>query len=94
MEVLSSSVKRTVLATLVSVWFMGSWAMAQDVGSIEGRVADSSGAPILGAVVTVEGIDGNRQTTVTDIEGSFKISLSPGNYNVKISAVGYPSGAR
>ena len=86
---LSSSVKRTVLAILILVWFMGRSAMAQDIGSIQGNVADSSGAPILGAVVAVEGMDGNRHTTVTDIEGSFKISsLSPGNYNIKISAAG------
>ena len=85
---LSSLLKRTLLATMVWVWFLGQWAMAQDVGSIQGNVADSSGAPILGAVVTVEGIDGNRHTTVTDIEGSFKLSLSPGNYTIKISAAG------
>jgi hypothetical protein len=67
---------------------MGRSAMAQDIGSIQGNVADSSGAPILGAVVTVEGMDGSRHTTVTDIEGSFKISLNPGNYNITISAAG------
>jgi Carboxypeptidase regulatory-like domain len=61
---------------------------AQETSSIQGKVTDSSGAPILGAVVTVEG-GGDSRTTVTDIEGAFQISLPrPGNYNVKISASG------
>ncbi len=77
--------------------FVGLWvvlltaqcAQAQDAGSISGKVTDSSGAPILGAVVRVEGADGISWTTVTDGEGAFRISpLKPGNYGVKISASG------
>ena len=81
--------KKTVPAILVFLWLAGQWSMAQPAGWIQGSVTDSSGAPILGAVVTVEGADGNPRTTVTDLQGSFKISsLTPGNYSVKISAAG------
>jgi hypothetical protein len=52
-------------------------------------VTDSSSAPILGAVVTVEGADGSLHTTVTDGEGAFRVSsLTLGNYSVRISAAG------
>jgi len=63
--------------------------MAQDTGSIQGTASDSSGAPIFGAVVAVEGANGNRSMTATDVEGAFKISsLALGNYRVRISAAG------
>ena len=63
-------------------------APAQEAGVIQGKVTDSSGAPIFGAVVTVEG-GGGSSTTVTNIEGAFQISILPrGNFNVKISASG------
>ena len=64
-------------------------SLAQDTGSIRGMVTDTSGAPILGAVVTVKGIDGNSRMTVTGGNGAFQISpLTPGTYSVKISASG------
>lgn len=83
-------ITRTLPASFVLVAFAGQWVMAQPAGSIRGTVTDSSGAQIFGAVVTVEGADGNRSVTVTDGEGAFKISsLTPGSYNVRISAVGF-----
>ncbi len=85
----TATMKRAISTILVSLWLMGHWAIAQEICSLQGNVTDSSGAPILGAVVMVEGADGNRHTTVTDGEGAFKISFLPqGNYNVKISANG------
>ena len=88
-NVLSLLMKRTLPAVLVFLWVFGQWAMAQATGSIQGNVTDSSDTPIFGAVVTVEGADGNPHTTVSDSEGAFKISsLTPGNYSVKISASG------
>lgn len=74
-----------ILLTMV----LAGCALAQDTRSIQGKVTDSSGASILGAVVTVRGADGNSRTTVTDGEGTFQItSLLPGDYDVKISASG------
>jgi carboxypeptidase family protein len=92
-----SSLPRTIrfspywrpLAIFVLLSFAGQWAIAQDTGSIQGTVTDSSGAPIFGAVVAVEGADGNRRMTATDVEGAFKISsLTPGDYSIRISAAG------
>jgi hypothetical protein len=51
------------------------------------KVTDSSGEPVYGALVIVEGANESRFTTVTDDKGVFRISsLAPGNYSVKISA--------
>ena len=88
-NVVSLLMRKTLPAVLVFLCLVGQWAMAQATGSIQGSVTDSSNAPILGAVVTVEGSDGSPHTTVTDFEGAFKISsLTLGNYSVKISAAG------
>src|SRR6266404_4424295 len=91
-NVASSEAARHVTAvlwlTILVLLFGVQSAPAQEASSIQGRVTDSSGAPIFGAVVTVEGGAGSR-TTVTDSEGAFQISLlPPGNFNVKISASG------
>src|SRR4029077_11995443 len=88
-NVLSLLMEKMLLAVLVFLCLVGQWAMAQATGSIHGSVTDSSSAPILGAVVTVEGADGSLHTTVTDGEGAFRISsLTLGNYSVRISAAG------
>ena len=91
-KVASSEAARRVRAvfwlTILALTFGVQSAPAQATGSIQGQVTDPSGAPIFGAVVTVEG-SGGSNTTVTDIEGAFRISLlPPGNFNVKISASG------
>ena len=73
----------------LAMLFAGQCALAQATGSIQGKVTDSSGAPILGAVVAIRGADGDVHLTVTDGEGGFQMaSLPPGNYNLKISASG------
>jgi Carboxypeptidase regulatory-like domain len=83
------TMKTALRATLAFLWFAGQLAMAQATGSIQGNVTDPSGAPVFAAVVTVEDTGGNRRTTVTDLQGAFKISsLAPGDYSVKISASG------
>lgn len=82
---------KALLAQLSALVFLfaGQYAWAQATGSISGKVTDSSSAPVLGAVVTVQGSDGTPHTTVTDREGAFQIlSLPPGNYSVKVSAQG------
>jgi hypothetical protein len=81
------SATRSLQAIFLFLWLAGRWAMAQETGSIQGKVTDASGAAVLGAVVTVETTYGTRSTTVTDGEGAFQISsLALGNYTVKISA--------
>jgi len=75
--------------TVLALLFAGQCAWTQETGSVEGKVTDASGAPILGAVVTVTGGNGMSRATVTDGQGVFQIaSLEPGSYSVKISASG------
>ena len=83
------STRRLLTATLVLIWLAVRAAVAEPTGAIQGKVTDASGAAILGAVVTIEGADGNSRTTVTDADGAFQISSLPlANCNVKISASG------
>jgi hypothetical protein len=78
------------LALLIFLWCAAPPAVAQEPGSIQGNVTDSSGAPVFGAVVIVEGGEGGTYSTVTDEKGIFRISsLASGNYTVKISANGF-----
>jgi hypothetical protein len=82
-------IKRAFPAVLVFLWLAEPGAMAQATGSIQGSVTDSSGVPILGAVVTVRGAEGSIHTTVTDGQGAFRISsVGLGDYSLRISAAG------
>lgn len=83
-------VRHTALSFVaLALLFAGRCALAEATGSIQGKVTDSSGTPILGAVVAVQDADGNSHLTVTDIDGAFQmVSLPPGSYSVKISASG------
>ncbi len=81
--------KSILFPVAVTLLFVAQSAMPESTGSIQGNVTDSSGAAILGAVVTLESPDGISRTTVTDAEGTFQISsLPPAGYSVKISASG------
>ena len=54
-------------------------------GQVKGKVADATGKPIEGAVVTIEGSDsGGRKFTVkTNKSGDFiQIGLQPGQYKI------------
>src|SRR6266536_6292179 len=58
--------------------------------SLEGRVLDSTHAPIAGARVTATP-DGQASgsSTVTDQYGAFKLKLAPGRYRVSVVADGF-----
>lgn len=66
-------------------------ALGQGNGSVAGKITDNDGAVIAGAVVTIT----NSQTMAsrqakTDAEGEYQItSLSPGQYQIEISASGF-----
>ncbi len=84
----AGGVRSVLWLTILALLCGGQAAQAQEAGSIQGKVTDPSGAPIFGAVVSVEG-GGGSSMTVTDMDGAFQISLlPPGNFNVKISARG------
>lgn len=62
-----------------------------DKGSISGTVADSSGAVVAGATVTVTNVDTNQAVTLTTgSDGSYTARLlQQGNYNVEAVANGF-----
>jgi outer membrane receptor protein involved in Fe transport len=66
-------------------------AQSASTGALAGTVTDPSGAVISGATVTATSLaTGQTRTTTTDANGLYKFSLlPPGNYNVKISAMGF-----
>ena len=60
--------------------------------TFRGRVVDSSGAPLVGARVTVvrTGEPGSAAVSaVTDVEGRFTAALAPGPHNVRVAAPGF-----
>jgi hypothetical protein len=61
--------------------------LAQGVYNISGKVVDNAGQPLKSATVF---ISGSEKITMTDDNGRFKLArLSPGNFHVSISMVGY-----
>lgn len=71
--------------TLAFMFALLSTVWSQD-GSITGTVIDESGDPLIGATVIVQG---NSRGTVTDVEGNYRISISPGTHKVAVSYIGY-----
>lgn len=69
-------------------------ALAQiNQGSISGNVLDPSGAVVSGAKITATGTaTGSKYQTVSTSAGAFRISsMSPGSYDVTVSAIGFKS---
>jgi hypothetical protein len=59
---------------------------APTTGTLSGRVTSTVGAPLPGAVVSTEG----GLSTPVDPEGGYSFaSLTPGTYNISVSAAGY-----
>jgi CarboxypepD_reg-like domain len=78
---------RTSLCLLV-LFLNAAFAVAQQVGKINGQVKDAiNKAPLLGANVIIEG---TTLGAATDLNGSYTIfNIPPGSYNVKVSYIGY-----
>src|SRR5580658_9224415 len=63
----------------------------QASASLNGRVTDPQGAPLMGAAVTISSAaSGIARDTVTNGEGLYNVpSLVPGNYIIKVTAQGF-----
>lgn len=60
---------------------------AQTTGSIQGKITDTSGLPLVGATVYIQNLD---QGSVTDYDGNFSLdNLEEGTYNVSVHFIGY-----
>lgn len=55
------------------------------IGHVEGRIIDSFGRPIIGAVITAD----TAETETTGMDGKFRMDLSPGNHLLFIYREGY-----
>jgi TonB-linked SusC/RagA family outer membrane protein len=60
--------------------------LAQESGTISGKVIDESGAPLVGTNVTVVN---TTLGAAADIDGKFSIAVPPGIYSVRASHIGY-----
>ncbi len=59
--------------------------IVQQAGVVKGQVLDSTGEPIIGASVKVQG---QRGGTVTDLDGNFSLKTAPGS-TLEISYIGF-----
>ena len=66
-------------------------AQTAGTGALTGRVTDSSGAVVPGAMVTATSLDtGQSRTATTSEDGTYKLSLlPPGNYRVRFEIAGF-----
>lgn len=64
---------------------------AQTTGSIRGRVVDTGGAPVTGAVISARNVNtGLERTALTSEEGLFVVRLlPPGTYEVRSRVIGF-----
>ena len=82
--------KRKLL--LFSILFIASIAVFAQKQTVRGVVQDSiTGETIIGANVVLKG---TTTGTVTDIDGRFSLELNKGNYNLRVSFVGYHTQTR
>src|SRR4030095_12196865 len=82
-----------VCVLLCSLLAVGA-AFSQDIatkGSIGGKVADSTGAVIPNAKITLSGPTGERTTTANESADLEFTTLIPGKYNVKAELSGFKS---
>ena len=87
---------RTLLTSLLWLFFFSGIASAQTLGEITGDVTDPSGAAVPNAAVTVTNMATNltRQTT-TNTSGLYVFpDLVPGTYEVKVVASGFDTAVR
>jgi hypothetical protein len=87
------------LKRLAPVWFLfvglvvvANLANAQSSGTIEGTVKDPTGAVIANATVSAQNLATGVETThTTNAAGLFVLELTPGDYKVQASAMGFQS---
>ncbi|MEG1334709.1 MAG: carboxypeptidase-like regulatory domain-containing protein, partial [Bacteroides sp.] len=61
---------------------------AQQTGTITGVITDTSGEPVIGASVLV---NGTSNGTISDLNGAFTLTHVPNNGTITVSYIGYIS---
>ena len=88
---------RRLAICLLSVVLLASFSLAQQLtGTLSGTVADSAGAVVPNAKVTMKNAaSGDVRTTVSNGSGYFAITaVQPGSYTVSIEAQGFKTWSR
>jgi len=85
------SIKYTILLSLLVVLLAAVGARAQNTGSLEGSVADPSGAKVIGAkIILTELTTKTPRESKTDSAGEFGFSqINPGLYRLEIAKDGF-----
>jgi hypothetical protein len=91
-----SSFCRPVLKSIVLLLLLSIPALAQNRGTITGRVTDESGAIIPGVSITILNINtGSRREAVTNETGTYTIELLPvGDYRIEAELPGFKRAVR
>src|SRR5690554_3614241 len=76
------------LLTIGLAFFLALSAMAQETGTIKGKITDeSTGEPLIGATVIIVG---TYKGVSTDFVGEYEIeNVKPGDYSIKITYIGF-----
>ncbi len=90
---------RFILAVSLNISFISClavFAAAQGFSNIDGTVADSSGALVAGAAITVRSLDtGMERNVTTDSSGQYHVmSLPAGDYQILVDKPGFSSAKR
>lgn len=76
-----------MLALLFFVFSLGRLNAQSGTGSISGSVADSTGAPVIGAAVAIKG---THTGAAADVNGNFILTnIADGNYVLEVSMIGF-----
>ena len=77
---------KAVVFILVSILFLklANVSLAQEA-KVSGKVVDSQGIPIANSKVKVTNSDGKIVTVVTDMEGTYTLTVPTGTYSVEVS---------
>lgn len=79
---------RPLLFTALLLCLTPAATLAQE-STLDGRVVDASGAPLVGARAVVTAPGGVSRTLRTDTLGRFSTTLTPGTYEVRVEAAGF-----
>ena len=79
---LTKQIKTVCLTAVCALWSVVSFAQT----NVRGTVTDAEGAPLIGAGVTVEGVQGVG--TITDLDGRYLLSLPGGATVLRFSYIG------
>ncbi len=76
---------KAVVFILVSILFLNlaNVSLAQEA-KVSGKVVDSQGSPIANSKVKVTNTDGKIVTVVTDMEGTYTLTVPSGTYSIEV----------